>query len=75
MQEVSSAVQTQAWKRVVITQTATQGATQRERERVIQIQTIDYVMLFYQQLTIMRSNVLLQAQAKRQTQTTSAIKI
>ena len=54
-------------------QTATQAAT--HRERVIQIQTIDHIMLFYQWLTITRSNVVFQTQAGRQTQTIMAIQI
>ena len=44
MQEVSSAVQTQAWKGVVLRQTATQAAIQIEV--VIQIQAMDHIMLF-----------------------------
>ena len=59
VQEVSSAVQKHAQKGVVLRQTAIQAATQTER--VIQIQTIDHIMLFYLQSTIMRSNVLFQA--------------
>ena len=73
MQEVSSAVQTQVQKGVLLRQTATQAAIQAEG--VIQIQMVDSIMIFYRWLTIMRWNVLLQAQAERQTQTMMAIQI
>ena len=66
MKEVSSAVLIQAWKGVVLRQTETQAPTQTKR--AIHIKTTDHKMLFYQRSTIMRSNVLFQAQAERQTQ-------
>ena len=63
----------QAWKGVVLRQTATQPATQTVA--VSHIQTIDHMMFSDQWLTIMRLNVLFQAQAQRQMQTTMAIQI
>ena len=73
MQEVSSAVQTQAQKGVVLRQTAMQATT--DTVVVIQISIIDNMMFSDQWLTIMRLNALFQAQAQRQMQTTTAVQI
>ena len=62
VQDVSCAVQTQTQKGVMIRQTAKQAATQTVA--VFQISTIDCMMLSDKCLTIMRLNVLFQAQAQ-----------